>query len=43
MIESRRPRLIDRLWFRLLVAAWVLGVVVYYYWLQGTRLLTLTR
>jgi len=41
--ESRRPRLIDRLWFRLLVVAWVLGIVVYYYHLQMARLMALTR
>lgn len=43
MNEAGRPRLIDRLWIQLLIAVWVLGIVVYYYRLQATRLLTLTR
>ena len=43
MTESKRPRWIDRLWVRLLLAAWVLGIVVYYYHLQIARLMTLTR
>jgi hypothetical protein len=43
MTESKRPRLMDRLWVRLLLAAWVLGIVAYYYHLQLARLLALTR
>jgi hypothetical protein len=36
--ESKPPRLIDRLWVRLLLVAWVVGIVGYYYQLQLTRL-----
>ena len=38
MRESKGTRLIDRLWVKLLVAAWVVGIVGYYFWLQATRL-----
>jgi len=38
MTQTKRPRLIDRLWFRLLLAAWVIGIVAYYYLLQSARL-----
>lgn len=43
MKESRRTRLIDRLWVQLLLAAWVVGIVMYYYRLQLARLLSLGR
>lgn len=38
MTESKPPRLIGRLWVRLLLAAWVVGIVGYYYHLQLARL-----
>ncbi len=37
MSERRGPRLIDRLWVQLLIAAWVVGIVGYYYHLQLAR------
>jgi hypothetical protein len=36
--ENKKTRLIDHLWVKLLVAAWVVGIVGYYFWLQATRL-----
>ncbi len=41
--KHQRPKLIDRWWVRLLVAAWILAVVSVYLRLQLLRLLEITQ